>query len=67
MKGSSKQVMKNTKKVGTSGIEHDGGLKNTKALKKLVIHKDGIRKEKYMGRLQTGHLASCIHKRARDL
>jgi hypothetical protein len=27
MKGSSKQVMKKTKKVGTSGIEHDGGLK----------------------------------------
>ncbi len=50
MKGSSKQVMKKTKKVGTSGIEHDGGLKNTKVLKKLVIHKDGIRKRKIYGK-----------------
>ncbi|CAM6042469.1 unnamed protein product [Sphagnum compactum] len=50
MKGSSKQVMKKTKKVGTSGIEHDGGLKNTKALKKLVIHKDGIRNRKIYGK-----------------
>ncbi|CAK9216207.1 unnamed protein product [Sphagnum troendelagicum] len=50
MKGSSKQVMKKTKKVGTSGIEHDGGLKNTKVLKKLVRHKDGIRKRKIYGK-----------------
>ncbi len=62
MKGSSKQVMKKTKKVGTSGIEHDGGLKNTKALKKLVIHKDGIRKRKIYGKA-SDRTSSKLHSK----
>ncbi|CAK9264595.1 unnamed protein product [Sphagnum jensenii] len=64
MKGSSKQVMKKTKKLSTSGIEHDVGLKNTKALKKLVIHKDSIRKKKIYGKV-SDRTSSKLHSQKR--
>ncbi|CAK9208424.1 unnamed protein product [Sphagnum troendelagicum] len=58
MKGSSKQVMKKTKKLSTSGIEHDGGLKNTK------IHKDSIRKKKIYGKVSE-RTSSKLHSQKR--